>query len=50
MLGNEVAGVVEETGEGVTRTYRLEQAGEVLGEVEDGHARGKVLIELGAAT
>ncbi|CAM5268080.1 hypothetical protein SAURM35S_05604 [Streptomyces aurantiogriseus] len=36
VLGNEVAGVVEETGE-------------ALREIEDGQARGKVVIEIGAA-
>ncbi|MFJ8109589.1 NADP-dependent oxidoreductase [Streptomyces sp. NPDC096132] len=33
----------------VTRTFPLEQAGEALRTVEDGHARGKVVIEIGAA-
>ncbi|MFJ3496360.1 zinc-binding alcohol dehydrogenase family protein [Streptomyces sp. NPDC086091] len=32
----------------VTRSYPLEQAGQALREVEDGHARGKIVIEIGA--
>ncbi|MFH8801986.1 NADP-dependent oxidoreductase [Streptomyces sp. NPDC017936] len=33
----------------VTRTYPLDRAGEALREVEAGHARGKIVIEIGAA-
>ncbi|MGW2613759.1 NADP-dependent oxidoreductase [Streptomyces sp. NPDC001500] len=32
----------------VTRTFPLERAGEALREVEGGHARGKVVLEIGA--
>ncbi|MFI1534763.1 NADP-dependent oxidoreductase [Streptomyces anandii] len=32
----------------VTRTYPLERAGEALRAVEDGHARGKIVIEVAA--
>jgi NADPH:quinone reductase-like Zn-dependent oxidoreductase len=31
----------------VTRTFPLERAGAALRSVEDGHARGKVVIEVG---
>src|SRR5262249_3141551 len=32
----------------VTRTFPLERAAEALRAVEDGHARGKIVIEVGA--
>ncbi|MFF1548445.1 zinc-binding dehydrogenase [Streptomyces sp. NPDC058291] len=32
----------------VTGRYPLERAGEALREVESGHARGKVVLEIGA--
>jgi NADPH:quinone reductase-like Zn-dependent oxidoreductase len=34
----------------VTRTFPLERAGEALRTVEDGHARGKIVIEVGTGT
>ncbi|MFI7501051.1 NADP-dependent oxidoreductase [Streptomyces sp. NPDC049687] len=33
----------------ITRSFPLEQAGEALRTVEDGHAQGKIVIEVGAA-
>ncbi|MEV1069034.1 NADP-dependent oxidoreductase [Streptomyces sp. NPDC050263] len=32
----------------ITRTFPLEQAGEALREIENGHTRGKVVLEMGA--
>ncbi|MER6129358.1 NADP-dependent oxidoreductase [Streptomyces sp. NPDC001795] len=46
---DEVAGMVErgDLGPHITQIFPLDRAGEALRTVEDGHARGKVVIEVG---